>query len=745
MSLFADVTLPLPLSDSFTYAVPAFMEHKIGVGYRVTVPFGKNRHYTAIVLRLHKNAPQSVAIKEIHSLIDSYPVVNDQQIHLWEWISFYYLSPLGDIYKAAMPSVLKPQDLEEKYKPKTEIFVRFNDLPADLDTLIGRAKKQRDLYGKLYRHFSDNGLEKIPKKEIVSHFGFSRAIIQGLVDKELLIEFAEDVSRIDREVATTRQPFRLNEYQQEAFEAIHAQFRKKNVCLLHGITSSGKTEIYIHLIEEQLRKKQQTLYLVPEIALTTQLTSRLQAVFGDKIGIYHSKINDNERAEIWQKMLSDTPYEIVVGVRSSLFLPFSNLGLVIVDEEHEAGYKQQEPSPRYHARDTAIMLAHIFGAKTLLGSATPAIETYHNTQTGKYGLATLTKRYEEIEPPQILLENTFELRRRRKMKSALAPALIEKMNAALARGEQVILFRNRRGFAPVLECKQCGWTPQCTHCDVSLTYHKYRNELRCHYCDKSYQPVVECPLCHEKSIEQVGLGSEKLEEEVAQLFPDYVVARMDTDTTRGKLAYETMIKDFEAGKIQILVGTQMLSKGLDFEKVNVVGVISADSLLNYPDFRSHERGFQLMVQVAGRAGRRNKQGTVFIQTATPDMPIYRQIAGSDYSEFYRTQLNERKLFGYPPFTRLVSVVFKHKKEQTVESGAQVFARMLRQSLGEMVLGPIKPVVGRVRLYYIREILLKLDSNISPGKVREFIRSTETQFRKNTDYKYIVTYFDVDPL
>ncbi len=745
MSLFADVTLPIPLSDSFTYAVPAGLEAKIKAGYRVVVPFGKKKHYTAIVLRVHDNAPKGVEIKEIRSCMDSHPVVNKQHIDLWEWISFYYLSPLGDVYKAALPSILKPQDLEEKYKPKTETFVRLNKEVHDIAPLLGRAKKQAELYRFLHRHFVEKGIDKLPRKEITANREFSHAVIQGLIEKGILVEFTEDISRIDKEIVPVREPFPLNRHQQKALDEINRCFDEKNVCLLHGITSSGKTEIYIHLIREQLRKKKQTLCLVPEIALTTQLTFRLKAVFGEKVGIYHSKISDNERAEIWQKMLSDSPYGVIIGVRSSLFLPFRNLSLVIVDEEHEASYKQQDPAPRYHARDTAIVLANIFGAKTLLGSATPSLETYYNTQTGKYGLVTLNKRFEEIELPQIILENTFELRRKKKMKSALAPALIEKMNEALAQGQQVILFRNRRGFAPVLECKLCGWTPKCTRCDVSLAYHKYRNELKCHYCDKSCKAPKECPVCHEKSIEPMGLGTEKLEEEVAQLFPHYPVARMDTDTTRGKRSYEAIIRDFETGKIKILVGTQMLSKGLDFENVSVVGIISADSLLNYPDFRSHERGFQLMMQAAGRAGRKNRRGTVFIQTASPQIPIYRQIVASDYLDFYNTQLAERKLFRYPPFTRLISIVFKHKNEQITESGAYAFARMLKKSLGDMVLGPNKPIVSRIRMLYIREILLKLDNNLSPTKIRELIKTTEARFRENSDYKYMIIYFDVDKI
>ncbi|OJV35533.1 MAG: primosomal protein N' [Bacteroidia bacterium 43-41] len=740
---FVDVVLPLPLAGSFTYAVPAEMQRKIGIGFRAIVPFGKRKFYTAIILRLHNNPPKGVEVKEIHSLIDSRPMVNEHQVRLWEWISFYYMASLGDVYKAAVPSLMKPQDLEEKFKSKTETFIRLNTGINDIKQLIGRAKKQAELYQALKKLFSEESGKQIPKKEIVAKTGCSDSVLKGLIEKKIVIQYAEEVSRLDKQVAASRKPFKLNVQQQKAFEEINRCFEEKNVCLLHGVTSSGKTEIYIHLIEERLKLKQQTLYLVPEIALTTQLTSRLQAVFGDKLGIYHSKINDSERTEIWQKMLSESPYEIVIGVRSSLFLPFRQLGLVIVDEEHETSYKQQEPAPRYHARDTAIVLAQTFEAKTLLGSATPAIETFYNAKTGKYGWVTLEQRFDNIELPKITFENTQELRRTKKMKTVLAPALIEKINKALESGEQVILFRNRRGFAPMLECKLCGWTPKCSRCDVSLTYHKNRQELKCHYCNKTYKPVRECPVCHEESVELIGMGTEKLEEEVAKLFPDASIARMDTDTTRGKESYEKIISDFQNKKVQILIGTQMLSKGLDFDNVSVAGIISADGLLNHPDFRSHERGFQLMLQAAGRAGRKNRQGEVVIQTADPGQPVYRYLQANDYEGFFRSQLAERKLFNYPPFKRLILIVFKHKDEDKVESGADFFARLLKQSLGEMVLGPNKPLISRIQQYHIRDILLKLDNNLSPAKIRQFIQSVEARFRENIDFRYIVLHYDVD--
>ncbi|MDO5665600.1 MAG: primosomal protein N' [Bacteroidia bacterium] len=741
--MFADVVLPLPLAYSFTYAVPAEMQNKIGVGFRVIVPFGKSKHYTAIVLKLHKNAPQGVESKEIHSLIDSHPVVIEQQLQLWEWISFYYLSPMGDVYKAALPTGMKPTDLEDKYTSKIEkrLCLHPDFQPESALTIIGKAKKQHELFEETIEILSRK--ESISRKELLEITGYSPAVLNGLIGKNVLLEYSEEISRIEKQLEATHKPVDLSEHQQEAFEEINRSFEEKNICLLHGVTSSGKTEIYIHLIAEQLRKGKQTLYLVPEIALTTQLTSRLQAVFGDKLGIYHSKINDNERTEIWQKMLSDSPYEIVIGVRSSLFLPFRQLGLIVVDEEHEASYKQQEPAPRYHARDTAIMLAHICGAKTLLGSATPSIESFYNAKIGKYGLVTLTNRFKDIELPKITFENTKELYRKRKMKSLLAPDLIEKINLALEADEQVILFRNRRGFAPMLECKNCGWTPKCRRCDVSLTYHKFSNTLKCHYCNSTYKVVHDCPACEEESVKQIGMGTEKLEEEVTQLFPDFRVARMDTDTTRVKNSYQKIISDFQNKKVQILIGTQMLSKGLDFDNVSLVGIISADGLLNHPDFRSHERGFQLMMQAAGRAGRKNKQGEVVVQTADPEQPVYRYLQANDYESYFHSQLAERKLFNYPPYKRLISIVFKHKDERKAELGADFFARLLKQSLGEMVLGPNKPIISRIQRYHIRDILLKLDTNLSSQKVREFLKSVESRFREKADFRYMILYYDVD--
>lgn len=805
---FADVIVPLPLAESYTYIVPADLTDKIGVGYRVIVPFGKKKYYTAIVTELHERAPLNFQAKEIYSLLDTHPIVNENQLKLWKWISFYYLCSIGEVYNAALPGRLKlesdtyitfvsdsveaenltdveahilhylsekksckiseldkelkikdslpyiyslvykgavnvSEDVVEKYTPKSVKFISLNKSITEAESVIGGAKKQQELYRLLSAFFLENSVEDIAKTKLLKRFGFSSSVLKGLIDKGVLIEFEKDISRIESAPDAIRQPYPLNQFQDVALDEIGRTFEEKNVCLLHGITSSGKTEIYIYLIAEHLEKGNQVLYLVPEIALTTQLTSRLQEVFGDKLGIYHSKVNDNRRAEIWLKMLSDDAYDIIVGPRSAVFLPFNKLGLVIVDEEHESSYRQQEPAPRYHARDVAIVMAQSFDAKVLLGSATPSVESYYNAKRGKYGLVSLSKRYEEIELPEIFIENTKELRRTKKMKTLLTPSLIDEINIALENGEQAILFRNRRGFVPMLECKNCGWTPKCKHCDVSLTYHKRLNEFKCHYCGRSYRVSKTCEVCNEESLDQIGMGTEMLEEEVRRIFPEVSVARLDSDTTTSGNSYEHIIARFQEGSIDVLIGTQMLSKGLDFENVSVVGIIAADGLLSHTDFRSHERGFQLMMQSAGRAGRKHKRGKVIVQAGDPDLPVYKFVREGDYEGFFNLQLSERRIFNYPPYTRLITIVFKHRNEQLAHNAAQLFADLLRQSLSNMVLGPNKPIVGYIQRYHIREILLKLDVKLSAAKVRELIKLVEVNVRDNPKYRYIQLYYDVD--
>lgn len=750
--LFADVVVPFPLADSFTYAVPADMEQRMVVGQRVVVPFGARKHYTAVVLELHRRAPEGYEVKEIYDLLDEVPVVNEGQLKLWRWISFYYMASLGEVMTAALPGQLRLEGdglvssgeaVRERYRARTMRMVALNSEVVDADEMIGRAAKQRELYGALLKYFGDAGVEELSRARVLKRFGYSASVLKGLVDKGLLLEYERDVSRIDLDAEVMREPYPLNEHQEVALQEIKEQFEEKQVCLLHGVTSSGKTEIYIHLIQEQLKRGKQVLYLLPEIALTTQLTARLRAVFGDKLGVYHSRIDDNERVEIWQKMHSDEPFEVVIGVRSSVFLPFYRLGLVIVDEEHEASYRQQSPAPRYHARDVSIVMAQDYGAKVLLGSATPSMESYYNAQQGKYGLVSLLVRHEEIELPEIVIEDTFELRRKRQMKTLLAPRLMEEMELALERGEQVILFRNRRGYVPMLECKNCGWTPKCNQCDVSLTYHKYSNEFKCHYCGRSYKLGNRCQVCNEESMEPVGMGTEKLAEEVAALFPQATIGRLDRDSVGSKYGYEEIIGRFEEGVTDILIGTQMLSKGLDFENVSVVGIMAADGLLSHPDFRSHERGFQLMMQSAGRAGRKHRRGKVVIQAANPKIPVYQYLLNNDYKGFFDLQVSERQLFRYPPFTRQIVVVLRHKEEQVVEGAARYFADGVRGVFDSMVLGPSRPMVGYVQLMHIREILLKVEGRHAPAKVREVIKAVEQRLRGVNKYKYVRIHYDVD--
>lgn len=744
--MYVDVILPLPLSGTFTYSIPSELENKIVRGRRVIVPFGKRKYYTAIITQIREDKPAHFAIRDIFSVLDNKSVVTEHQLSLWRWISDYYLCAPGDVIKAALPSPLLPSDLRAGFAPKYEKQLRVNTSLSEtgISEIIGKAKKQQLLYDEILKcRQGKNNIISI--KEVKSMGYYSQSVLNGLIEKKILIPVNIEISRLPNSTYPVRQSFPLSDKQQETLNNILNLFPLKDTVLLHGATSSGKTEIYIHLIETVITKGQQVLYLLPEIALTTQVTDRLQEVFGNRIGIYHSGIGEQERAEIWLKMLSESPYDIILGVRSSLFLPFKKLGLVIVDEEQEMSYKQQDPAPRYHARDTAIMLAHFSGAKTLLGSATPSIESYFNAKSGKYGLVTLSERFGNISHPLILLENTKELRKRKKMRTVLAPDLIDEINIALTENEQVILFRNRRGYAPIIECPSCAWTPKCAHCDVTLTYHKQNNRLICHYCNRTYTVPSECPVCHQHELKSLGAGTERLEEEVAQLFPHAKVARMDTDTTQSKDAFKRIILDFQDNKIQILIGTQMLSKGLDFGNVRVVGIISADSLLSYPDFRSNERGFQLIMQAAGRAGRRNKQGKVIIQTADPDQPVFQYILNNDYENFFFSEISERKLFRYPPFTRLISIIFKHKNEQIVDNGAQWFTNNLQKELGSRVLGPNKPLVSRIQRYYIREILIKIDHTLSPHQVKMVVRLIENEFKEKTDFKQIHLYYDVDKL
>lgn len=649
------------------------------------------------------------------------------------------------------------EELKRSYKPKTEIRVR---LAGNMRTekalqfqmnMLDRPKTEKQLavlmkYVELSGwNGTDEKLKEVSRKRLTEAAGVSPAVLDALVRKQVLEVYSSEVGRLDGGRYDTLPLNLLSEAQRRAFYQIMSLFQTRNVCLLHGVTASGKTEIYIHLIEQAIQAGKQVLYLLPEIALTTQITERLRRVFGERLGIYHSKFPDAERVEIWNKQLSDRDYDVILGVRSSVFLPFRRLGLVIVDEEHENTYKQQDPAPRYHARSAAIMLASMFGAKTLLGTATPSLESYHNALSGKYGFVQLTERHQQIRLPQIELVDIKELARKKRMTAQFSPYLLQKIREALENREQVILFQNRRGFAPMIECRTCGWVPKCRNCDVSLTYHKGLNQLTCHYCGCTYPVPRSCPACGGVELVNRGFGTEKVEDDIKAIFPEARVARMDLDTTRTRSAYERIISDFQNGKTDILIGTQMVSKGLDFDRVSVVGILNADSMLNYPDFRSYERAFQLMAQVAGRAGRKNGQGVVVLQTKSPDLPLIREVMDNDYFRMYREQMEEREMFRYPPFYRLVYVYLKHRKEDVLDQAADWMAQCLRKGLGERVLGPDKPPVARIQTLYIKKIVVKVEQQASMSKVRAYLRSVQQALMEDRRFRSLTVYYDVDPM
>ncbi|MCE8801031.1 primosomal protein N' [Bacteroides fragilis] len=646
------------------------------------------------------------------------------------------------------------EELRRTYKPKTEARVRLAADASGEENLrrifdeLGRAPKQLALlmkYVELSGVLGDGASKEVSKKELLQRASASPAIFNGLVEKQIFEVYYQEIGRLNRLVGKTVEQNVLNEHQQRAYHEIMRSFQEKNVCLLHGVTSSGKTEVYIHLIEETLRQGRQVLYLLPEIALTTQITERLKRVFGSRLGIYHSKFPDAERVEIWQKQLTEEGYDIILGVRSSVFLPFRNLGLVIVDEEHENTYKQQDPAPRYHARNAAIVLASMYGAKTLLGTATPSVETWQNATTGKFGWVELKERYKEIQLPEIIPVDIKELHRKKRMTGQFSPLLLQYVREALDNKQQVILFQNRRGFAPMIECRTCGWVPKCKNCDVSLTYHKGINQLTCHYCGYTYQLPRSCPACEGVELMHRGFGTEKIEDDVKLIFPEASVARMDLDTTRTRSAYEKIIADFEQGKTDILIGTQMVSKGLDFDHVSVVGILNADTMLNYPDFRSYERAFQLMAQVAGRAGRKNKRGRVVLQTKSIDHPIIRQVMTNDYEDMVAGQLAERQMFHYPPYYRMVYVYLKNRNETLLDVMAHTMAEKLRALFGNRILGPDKPPVARIQTLFIRKIVVKIEQNAPMSRARELLLRVQREMIEDERFKSLIVYYDVDPM
>ena len=754
---FVDVILPVPLEGLFTYGLPEQWVGRVSMGVRVLVPLGKSKHYIAMVVKVHQTEPE-MKWKPIEQVLDEQPVVREQQMRLWQWISEYYMSPIGDVFKAAMPSGMKS---EEGYKPRTETFLDLSpkwrseqNLHLALD-MMRRADKQRRVFetflamtgwDKMEGDVPRETITELSRDELMNATHCTATVLKSLIDKGFLIKYEREVGRLNQSTEPDYTKIqKLNAAQQDAYNDILMGFLQKNVVLLHGVTSSGKTELYIHLIKRAIDRHEQVLYLMPEIALTVQMQQRLQRVFGNRLGIYHSKYSDAERVEIWQKQLSETPYDVVLGARSAVFLPFQRLGLVIVDEEHETSFKQQDPAPRYHARSAAIMLAAMYGAKTLLGTATPSAESYHNVLTGKYAGATLTIRYKDIAMPEIRVVDTKDLQRRKMMHGAFSPQLIGSMRSALDKGEQVILFQNRRGFAPMVECKMCGWVPRCSNCDVSLTFHKNTSQLTCHYCGFTYSVPDRCPNCDSQDLKGRGFGTEKVEDQILELFPDANVARMDLDTTRTRSAYERIIGDFSAGKTNILIGTQMVTKGLDFDRVSVVGILNADSMLNYPDFRAYEHAFMMMSQVSGRAGRKGRRGLVLLQTKNKDLPIVQQVVANDFSSYFKDLEQERRDFRYPPFTHLIYVYVKHKDERVIESAAMEMGARLRQWFGMRVLGPDKPAVAKIKTMNIRKIVLKLELGIDLALVRRYLRQAEHDMMQNKQYVSLQIYFDVDPL
>ena len=822
MSWYADVILPLPLADSYTYRLPEEYAQTVQTGSRVVVQFGPKRYYTAIVVRKHTDPPQGdYEVKEVTEILDSTPIVSATELKLWRWIASYYMCSIGDVYKAALPSGLKIEsetvvelnkafeaetplrDREQKvldalllnpkqsikqltkscalkncmqvvkalldkgalfvgetilqsYRPKSKAHVRLCEAYRSAEALNGalgtlkRAPKQEKLLLKLIELAECSEPDYTNQKEVarsllLKESGMAAAILNALIAKGIVEIYMVEIGRLSPAVTDAApQLTPLSPQQQTAFEQIRGIWQKQDVCLLHGVTSSGKTEVYIHLINEQLKQGRQVLYLVPEIALTQQMTDRLRRIFGARLGVYHSKFSDAERVEIWKKQLSNEPYEVVLGVRSSVFLPFRDLGLVIVDEEHETTYKQQEPAPRYHARSVAVMLAAYHKGKVLLGTATPSVESYYNAQSGKYGLVQMTERFGQVQLPHIEVVDLKEEYHKKRMYGPFSTALYDAIRDALSQGRQAILFQNRRGYAPMLECTACGWVPRCDRCDVSLTYHRGMHQLICHYCGNVYNVPFKCPSCGGEALSKRGMGTERIEEEVTRFFPKARVVRMDLDTTRSKHAYEQILTDFQGGKTDVLIGTQMVSKGLDFANVSVVGIMNADTMLNYPDFRAYERSFQLMAQVSGRAGRRGSQGLVILQTRNTDLPVIHQVMANDYTSLYEEQATERQYFHYPPFCRLIYIYLRGRDEVAVIHAAEAMATGMRRYFAERVLGPEPPAVARVQSLHIRKLMLKVEPSLGVTQVRHCLYGVQQELIQQGLLHNVTLYYDVDP-
>ena len=796
---YIDVIVPLSVQGIFQYSVNSDLI--INIGQRVIVQFGARKLYTAIVVNISDKKTTKHKLKNILSSLDDSPIVNIFQIKLWSWIAKYYMSNLGEIMNTALPSSLKlasesriifndeklinknlstrEQKVLELIKNSKSVTVRqinnklsISDSFSVINQLIKKdivtvhehiSEKYSPKYLNVIKIIKDNEdlLSKTQKKlykillenndvlilnDLIKETSISRSVFKALEKKEVISINKIPFSRIDSFNNKVYPINKLSSAQDNAYNEIIKSFNEKDVCLLHGVTSSGKTEIYIKLIEDQIKEGKQVLYLLPEIALTIQIIKRLKKHFGSKVGVSHSNLNNSERVEVWKTIQNNdnAKCSIILGARSSIFLPFDNLGLIIIDEEHDTSYKQQQPSPRYHSRDTAIYLASLHKAKVLLGSATPSIETYYNAKNGKYGFVELLKRYADIKLPKINAIDISRAYKKKQMQSFLSNDLINEIQRHLDRNKQIILFQNRRGYSKVLSCKSCGESVCCKYCSVSLTHHKINNNLRCHYCGYIKEIPKSCSSCSDSSLEMKGYGTEQICELLEALFPDHKIQRMDHDTTRKKNAYEEIIQDFQALKIDILVGTQMIAKGFDFENVSLVGIVDSDSMLNFPDFRSHERAFQLMSQVAGRAGRKNKQGSVYLQTSNPDHEIIRQVSNHSYTNFYNIQLKERKSFNYPPFCKLIILRFKHTDYHILDEVSQKFAEIMRSSFKDRVLGPEYPVVSKIKNYFIKNILLKIEGNKSSSKAKKIISHVLEYMKKNKLLKQCVFQIDIDP-
>lgn len=734
--------------------IASYYQCTLGEVYKAALPAGLKLESETVIALSEEFVAESALKPKEQQLLDLFAVksklsVEDVNKALQLKNSFPLIKRLMD-----MGALMVSEEVKGKFKPKCEVYVSLSSECSDEDSLrcvfdrLKGAKKQLDLlmfYLNESRFFSKTEAREVSKKELLGKGGFSAAVFSALVEKNIFATYNKEVGRLGFATGSLVEAAPLSDAQAAAYREIVRQFREKQTVLLHGVTSSGKTEIYIHLIKEMLKLDKQVLFLLPEIALTTQITNRLKRVFGTQLGVYHSKFSDNERVEIWNNLLSDNGYKIILGVRSSVFLPFRDLGLVIIDEEHENSYKQYDPAPRYNARNAAVMLAYFSRAKVLLGSATPSVESYYAAKCGKFGLVELFSRFGDVNMPEIIVADVAEARRKKEMTGLFTETLLKHMSDALSRKEQVILFQNRRGFAPYVECRSCSAVPKCKNCDVSLTYHKFSNQLSCHYCGYTYMKPDKCPACGNPTLDTVGFGTEKIEEEVRSVFPEARVARLDLDVAKSRKNFETVIADFESGKIDVLVGTQMISKGLDFERVRVVGILNADMLLNYPDFRSHERAFQLMAQVSGRAGRKNGQGLVVIQTTAPEHVVMKQVENNDYEGMFDMQVEERQLFNYPPYFRLVYIYVKGRDERVVDGAANYLAQCMKATFAHRIVGPDRPVIPRVQNMYIRKIMVKFEQNISADKAKSVMREYVDHTLATDAFKSVIIYFDVDPM